>query len=430
MDPELEQIKNQLLVEVSSARRVAETVSTTYADDYRAANFVAGTHYLAPNGSAAGLTSFPTLNQSTTGSAATLTTPRTINGISFNGSANITITAAAETLTGTTLAALSGANLTALNGSNIASGTVAADRLGSAGGAGKYLRYDNTWQTIAGGGDAVVSGTLDQFADVTQTAGQTLAITASTTLSGGTHSGTNTGDNAANSLYSGLVTNATHTGEVTGATALTIANDAVTYAKMQNVSAASRLLGRGSAAGSGDPEEITVGSGLAMTGTTLSATGGGSDPWTYVKVTSEFSTTSGTAVDVIRDGAAAVLGFTPAANTDYEFEALLYTRTPTTATVGVRPGLAWPTGLTNGVAELENPTSATAVVRVFGNFNSALLSAVGGLPNTTQSYPARIRGHIRAGASPSGLLRVQCASETAATAVRIEVGSFLRYRIT
>lgn len=41
---------------------------------------------------------FPTLNQSTTGNAATATTlqtARTINGVSFNGSANITITAAA-----------------------------------------------------------------------------------------------------------------------------------------------------------------------------------------------------------------------------------------------------------------------------------------------------------------------------------------------
>jgi hypothetical protein len=68
------------------------------------------------------------------------------------------------------------------------------------------------------------------------------------------------------------------TGDVTagpgsGSQAATIANDAVTYAKMQNVSAASRLLGRGSAAGAGDVEEITVGSGLAMTGTVLSSTG-------------------------------------------------------------------------------------------------------------------------------------------------------------
>jgi hypothetical protein len=40
-------------------------------------------------------------------------------------------------------------------------------------------------------------------------------------------SGTNTGDNAVNTLYSGLVSNATHTGEVTGATALTIASGVV-----------------------------------------------------------------------------------------------------------------------------------------------------------------------------------------------------------
>ena len=41
---------------------------------------------------AAGQT-WPTFNQNTTGSAATLTTARTINDVSFNGSANITVTA-------------------------------------------------------------------------------------------------------------------------------------------------------------------------------------------------------------------------------------------------------------------------------------------------------------------------------------------------
>ncbi len=55
----------------------------------------------------------------------------------------------------------------------------------------------------------------------------------------------------------------------------TIDNDAVTYAKMQNVSAASKLLGRGSAAGAGDVQEIIIGSGLSISGTTLTATNNG-----------------------------------------------------------------------------------------------------------------------------------------------------------
>ena len=53
----------------------------------------------------------------------------------------------------------------------------------------------------------------------------------------------------------------------------TIDNGAVTYAKMQDVSAASKLIGRGSASGSGDPQEITIGTNLTMSGTTLSAAG-------------------------------------------------------------------------------------------------------------------------------------------------------------
>lgn len=145
------------------------------------------------------------------------------------------------------------------------------------------------------------------------------------------------------------------------------------------------------------------------------------DPWTYVKLASDFVTGSATAVDVTG------LAFTPAANKSYEFEAQLRCRTAT-ATVGPRPGLAWPTGATDGVAMVDMPTSATARVLVNGNVNAALLTAVGGLPNTTQSYPAAIYGNITMGASPSGAVRVQLASETAATNVTIKAGSYLKYR--
>ena len=58
---------------------------------------------------------FPTLNQNTTGSAATLTTPRNINGVAFDGSAAITLTADASTLTGSTLASgVTASSLTSL----------------------------------------------------------------------------------------------------------------------------------------------------------------------------------------------------------------------------------------------------------------------------------------------------------------------------
>jgi hypothetical protein len=60
---------------------------------------------------------------------------------------------------------------------------------------------------------------------------------------------------AAVTANSAKVTNATHTGDVTGATALTIANSAVTLAKMANL-AASRIIGRKTSTGA--PESLTL----------------------------------------------------------------------------------------------------------------------------------------------------------------------------
>ena len=149
--------------------------------------------------------------------------------------------------------------------------------------------------------------------------------------------------------------------------------------------------------------------------------GGGSDPWTTIVLASDFVTSSATAVNVTG------LEFTPAALTRYEFHAMLMTRTATT-TVGPRPGVAWPTGMTDGVASIRQTSSASAYVMAHGNVNAALLAPVGGLPNTTQSFPAFIEGIAVAGATPSGTIRVQLASETAGTNVTVKAGSQLKYR--
>ena len=85
------------------------------------APLTAGTDYLRPNGSAANLTNFPTLNQSTTGNAATATlaaaatklaAPKNINGVPFDGSADITIAADAASLSGTVAIAKGGTGAT------------------------------------------------------------------------------------------------------------------------------------------------------------------------------------------------------------------------------------------------------------------------------------------------------------------------------
>lgn len=149
--------------------------------------------------------------------------------------------------------------------------------------------------------------------------------------------------------------------------------------------------------------------------------GGGSDPWTYLRLASDFTTTSSTAVDVTG------FGFTPAANQRYEFVGRLMVRTAT-ATVGPRPGMAWATGLSDGVAFIQQTSSATANVFANGNIAAAVLAPVGGVPTTTGSWPALIEGLVMVGATPSGNIRVQLASETNGTTVTMKAGSFLKYR--
>lgn len=101
--------------------------------------------------------------------------------------------------------------------------------------------------------DLIIAPGSDLTADRTLTlttgdADRTLTISGSTTLGGGSHSGTNTGDQT-------ITLTGDVTGSGTGSFAATIANDAVTYAKMQDVSATDKLLGR-STAGAGIVEEI------------------------------------------------------------------------------------------------------------------------------------------------------------------------------
>ena len=151
-------------------------------------------------------------------------------------------------------AALTG-DVTASAGSNAT--TIANDAV-------TYAKMQNVTATdkllgrsTAGAGDveeiactAAGRALLDDAAasDQRTTLGLGTLATQSGTFSG-TSSGTNTGDQT-------ITLTGDVTGSGTGTFAATIANDAVTYAKMQNISATDKLLGR-STAGAGDTEEIT-----------------------------------------------------------------------------------------------------------------------------------------------------------------------------
>lgn len=148
----------------------------------------------------------------------------------------------------------------------------------------------------------------------------------------------------------------------------------------------------------------------------------GSDGWTVVKLASPFVTSAGTSQAVTG------LSFTPAANKSYAVYGGLLVRAAT-ATVGPRPGINWPTGLTRQGACVEVPNSATAAAaRWWGPTTAAQNAAGTGLPDTTNDYYARLEALLVVGSSPSGLFQVTLASETAGTNVTIQAGSYLLYR--
>jgi hypothetical protein len=153
------------------------------------------------------------------------------------------------------------------------------------------------------------------------------------------------------------------------------------------------------------------------------------DGWTYVKVTSDFTTSLATFSDVLVAAAGAALGFTPAANTDYEVEGALLIATAT-ATVGPRPGFTWGTGYQYGACRIAVPTALTTEAiqhNTIGTVAGTNQAPVGGLPTTGAPYFAWIDATFRSGTTPTPF-KVQLASETAGTVVTIKAGSFIRYR--
>ena len=153
------------------------------------------------------------------------------------------------------------------------------------------------------------------------------------------------------------------------------------------------------------------------------------DLWTYAKLTSDFSTTSGSQTNVTG------LSFTPAANTEYEIEVKLLLESSVNGNA-VRPGNTWPTGYSGG-AGMFQITLGGFTTNISTGFDAASNTAGTALANTGTAWGAAAANLpyitvgawiLRMGASPSGNFQITVASETGGTTVRVKTGSFLKYR--
>ena len=226
---------------------------------------------LTTNGSAASLTSFPTLNQNTTGNAATATalqTGRAINGVTFDGTAAITVPAAAGTLTGATLASgVTASSLTSVG--TIATGTWQGTAIADA-----YVASASTWNAKE---SALTFGTgLTRTTNtVTVNTSQNIATLSNLTGNGfvKTSGGTGALSVDTNTYLTSTGNGSSLTGitqsQITGTVALANGGTGVSLTDPN----ADRLLFWDDSAGT--MAWLTAGSGLTITGTTITASGGG-----------------------------------------------------------------------------------------------------------------------------------------------------------
>jgi hypothetical protein len=155
---------------------------------------------------------------------------------------------------------------------------------------------------------------------------------------------------------------------------------------------------------------------------TWAAPSGGSDPWTYVRMTSDRWVSSSGQVSVTG------FAFAPSASTRYEIEAQIMCRT-SSATCGPRPGIVWPTNLICGTVSIWMASAANAQVLGTGDFTSSnVVSLNTGLPNATGWWPGQMIGQITTSASTAGNFQVMLRSEINATSVGMRTDSFIKYR--
>lgn len=181
-------------------------------------------------------------------------------GLEFTGSGGIQTSA----FTGDVTKAAGGTSTT------IANSAVTMAKISATGtpSASTFLRGDGSWQAVPALTDGDKGDITVSASGATWTIDNGVVTVAKISATGTPGSGNFLRGDGSWSTATASIADADY-GDITvssSGTVWTIDNDVVTYAKMQNVSATDRLLGR-DAAGAGDVEELTVGGGIEFTTT-------------------------------------------------------------------------------------------------------------------------------------------------------------------
>jgi hypothetical protein len=248
-------------------------------------SFVPSTGILTATGFAGNLTGNVTGNAST---ATALLNPRTIYGNSFDGTANLT-----QVITST----YGGTG----NGFTKFNGPAGAEKTFTLPDANATILTSNTAVTVGQGGTGLtagISGGIPYYSSTSAMTSSALLTQYGLMIGGGAGAAPTTiavGTN--NTVLHGNTGGAPSFGQIATAD---ISNNAVTYGKMQAVTA-NRLLGSGLAGTA--VAEITLGSGLSFTGTTLNATNSFANPSASIGL----AVVNGSATTAMRSDAAPAL---------------------------------------------------------------------------------------------------------------------------
>jgi len=184
-----------------------------------------------------------------------------------------------------------------------------------------------------------------------------------------------------------------------------------------------KLLGRGSAAGTGAPQEISVGTGLLLSGNTLSAVGGTSIATQVLTADESSSDTNLTAINndlpVVVDP-----------DSIYSFEYFIRWRSSDTASgvaFSIHVGFSFPAQWLLMYSEVPTGVAATIPRWQTDQTESGPITTSGSIDTANVDRFALVRGMIHTHATTPGDIQLRYCGDGGGASITIKAGTFVRF---